>query len=214
MDAAFLQILLHDLKGPVSRMRMLGELLCRKTACLDEESQRLITHIETSAASAQAVLDALQRYADVAGMKFQPAQFGLDQAVESAIHRLKSQIENSGAAIEYAGLPAVQGDAEQIGLLFQELIANSLRFSSGAAPRIEITAALDERGWAISVRDNGAGIGDADPERIFRPFGKSATPGKLTIGLAVCRHIALLHGGTIAALPAREGAEFQLHLPV
>jgi len=85
-------------------------------------------------------------------------------------------------------------------LLLRNLIGNSLRFRSKAAPAIRISAALETTGmWAIQVEDNGIGIAPEDCEAVFKPFmrveGKKY--GGAGLGLSVCRRIVEAHGGTI-----------------
>src|SRR5262249_9152500 len=111
MDPEFLQALLHDLQGPVGRVRMLGELLARRNATgLDDESKLLISHIEKSASTADGILEALHRYAEIAELSFQRTRFDLTAAVQTAMSRLETQLERSGATVSYADLPEVVGD--------------------------------------------------------------------------------------------------------
>jgi signal transduction histidine kinase len=211
MDPEFLQALLHDLKGPVGRVRMLGELLVQRNSGLDDQSKLLISHIEKSASAADAVLEALRRYMDVTVLSFHPERFKLSLSVEAAMRRLENQLQRSAAAVTYTGLPEILGDHTQLTILFQELVANSIRFRSEAPLAIAIAATAEDSGWTITYSDNGAGLGGMDPERIFRPFATSTGP-RPGIGLAICRHIAKLHNADITARPGPQGLEFRLRL--
>lgn len=214
-DGDFLQAVLHDLHGPLGRIKMLGDLLLRRAASLDEDTRLLIAHIGASASSAEGVLEALQRYADAACRPFEARRFDLTLAVVAAVGRVQEQLRGSGGQVAHNVLPEVSGDPAQLEILFQELIANAVEFRSAEAPRIAIAAALPEADWwTIAITDNGAGIGGLDPERIFRPFTKTAGRSRPGIGLAICRRIARLHGGDITAIPAAAGGvEFLLRLP-
>jgi signal transduction histidine kinase len=114
--------------------------------------------------------------------------------------------------------------------LFQNLIANALKFHpEGVAPEVhvEATARGDWRGpkgrrdklpvWEIRVRDNGIGFDDKYVEKIFAPFqrlnGRQAYEGT-GMGLAICRRIVTLRGGTITATSQPgAGATFLITLP-
>src|SRR5581483_11646827 len=100
MDADFLRVLLHDLQGPVARMRMLSELVDRRCKTLDEETRTLVGHIGVSAATAGAILDALQRYADAAGLAYQPQRFELGMAAADAGRRVESRLAKAGGTLE------------------------------------------------------------------------------------------------------------------
>jgi two-component system, chemotaxis family, sensor kinase Cph1 len=215
MDAEFLDALLHDLKGPVSRVRMLAELLERRAAGLEEEARQWIEHLRTSASAAEGVLEAVRRYGEVARLPFQPKCFDLASAVQAARDRMSEQLRSSGAQVTSEGLPEIYGDLVQMAAFFEELIRNALHFRSEAPPRVEIRtiAAGTEADWLLSITDNGIGLKGLDLERIFRPFGKSGGGARPSMGLAICRRIAQLHRGEITAVAQPHGAEFRLRLP-
>jgi signal transduction histidine kinase len=220
VDLDFLHALLHDLIGPVSRIRMLGELIERRATGLDPEIQVLLGHIKTSTDSAENVLEALRRYTDALHWSCRLTRFDLDIAVKSALARLDRDIAGSGARVIQSAMPNVQADMVQMGALFEELIANAVRFRSEDPPVIEILAELTTQELTgqgttcfISVIDNGMGLSDSAAERIFRPLAKASERSGAGMGLAICRHIAELHGGEISAIPRLRGAEFRLRLP-
>lgn len=211
-DADFLQALLHDLKGPVGRVRMLGELVRRRSPDRDAESQVLLGHLEDSAATAEKVLDGLRRYAEAAALPFDPRPFDLTTALRDALSRLEARLAASGARVSHGPLPEVRGDIGQMRRLFEELIVNAIQFRSAEAPAIEIGATSEAGYWQISVVDNGIGLTGTDPQRIFRPFAKSPD-GSAGMGLAICCRIAGVHGGELIAVPRPRGLEVRLYLP-
>ncbi len=219
VDLDFLHALLHDLIGPVSRVRMLGELIERRATGLEPEIQVLLGHIKTSTASAENVLEALRRYAEALNWSCRPAPFDLDLAVKSALTRLNRPIADSGAHVIYGALPNVHADMVQMTALFEELIANALRFRSEDPPRIEVAAQLtpeeltEQGACVISVTDNGIGLNDSATGRIFKPLARASDRSGAGMGLAICRHIAELHRGEISAIPRPRGAEFRLWIP-
>lgn len=114
--------------------------------------------------------------------------------------------------------------------LFQNLIANGLKFHpEGVAPEVHVDATARDDGpgtggrrhgspdWVISVSDNGIGFDEKYAERIFAPFqrlnGRQAFAGA-GMGLAICRRIVTLRGGTITATShPGAGATFVITLP-
>ena len=218
VDSDFLHRLLHDLKGPVGRARMLSELIERRGAGLDPETKTLLGYIGASVNAAETVLDAVRRYAEVLDWPFRPSRFDLTVSVDSAVARLEDEITGAGATINRGTLPAVWADMAQMTALFVELISNALRFRSLEPPVIEIAAipAVDRpesTGCLITVIDNGIGISDALRQRLFQPLSKATERAGAGMGLAICRYIAEVHRGEIVAAPRAHGAEFRVKLP-
>ena len=100
----------------------------------------------------------------------------------------------------------VRVDAALVARLGANLLRNAARYSIPASP---VTFALEEEGrdFVLRVRDRGPGVPDAELETIFERFkrGGKVPAGGLGLGLAICRGIALAHGGTIEARNLREG---------
>jgi signal transduction histidine kinase len=210
----FLHSLLHDLKGPMARIRILCELLGRRAGKPDPEVETLLGQVGASAAAAEVVLEGVRRYVEALDRPFRPTRFDLSVALDSAQAFLASSIQASGATIEPCPLPGVWGDMVQLSTLFQELISNSLRFRATDPPFIRVASLdTDPAHWVVTVTDNGLGIPAATVDRIFRPFGKASPHSGAGMGLAICRRIAEVHGGAIAAAPRAEGAEIRLLLP-
>ena len=115
-------------------------------------------------------------------------------------------------------LPTVMGDETQLGQLFQNLIANAIKFRSDEQLTVHVGVERRNGRWEFCVRDNGIGIDPEYAERIFVVFqrlhGKGDRPGT-GIGLSVCKKIVELHGGRIwvKSLPD-EGSAFYFTMPV
>lgn len=148
----------------------------------------------------------------------------LDEALDWALENLGQRIAESQAHIERTPLPAIDADPIQLARLFQNLIANALKFRGGETPRVRISALSGPDALVICVSDNGIGIAPEHHERIFEPFKRvharpsapvPGDPGSGSgIGLALCRSIALRHGGSLSVeSKPGEGATFNLRLP-
>jgi signal transduction histidine kinase len=101
--------------------------------------------------------------------------------------------------------------------LFQNLLANAIKFCPHRTPSIRVEGRR-ERGCAIvTVSDNGIGIDPAHYERIFQIFQRLHGRGEFAgtgVGLAVCKRIMERHGGTIELESKRdEGTTFRLEFP-
>lgn len=113
---------------------------------------------------------------------------------------------------------ACAGDADQLGRLITNLVSNAIHYNR---PRGEVRVALAaENGLVrLSIADNGLGIGPDDLPHIFDRFyradkSRASAEGRAGLGLAICKSIVALHGGTIeAASQPGVGTTFIVRLP-
>jgi PAS domain S-box-containing protein len=145
-----------------------------------------------------------------------PEPSDLAQALEWALENLRPALAESGAELKIETLSRVLADPIQIARVFQNLVANSLRFRSSAAPIIGVGATEREREALVFVRDNGLGIAEEHHEAVFRVFERAHPEVRegSGMGLAICRRIIERHGGRIwvESRPG-EGAVFYFTLP-
>jgi signal transduction histidine kinase/HAMP domain-containing protein len=145
--------------------------------------------------------------------------------VRSIIEKVSSDfqpmVELEGHALEIKlpdELPAVQGDAEKIGLVLSNLLSNAIKFTPEKG-RIEVAA--EDLGPVVQVRvsDNGVGIAAEDHQRIFERFYQAradhiAGHGGIGIGLTIVKHLVELHGGQVwVESELGKGSNFFFTLP-
>jgi light-regulated signal transduction histidine kinase (bacteriophytochrome) len=123
-----------------------------------------------------------------------------EAVLEEATASLQQAIAETGARLTHDPLPMVLADAGQLAQLFQNLIANAIKFRGQAAPEIHVWAERDGSQWRLAVRDNGIGIEHSYRDRIFLIFQRLHTRQQYAgtgIGLAICKRIVERHGGRI-----------------
>jgi signal transduction histidine kinase len=137
--------------------------------------------------------------------------------VAQALEAVAGAIEEAHAEVIVGELPVVLADRANLCRVFQNLIGNAVKFTSGRDPQVGVEAERDGRFWHFRVRDNGIGMEEEHAERIFQPFqrlhGEEAFAGT-GLGLAVCERIIAQHGGRIwvRSRPG-EGSTFHFTLP-
>ncbi len=209
----------HDLQEPLRKILAFGERLGTKyREKLDEEGKDYLIRIMNASKRMQQFIRDLIQYARVTARPEPLHTLDLRKAVMEVISDLELKIERVGANVEVLELPAVKGEKSQIRQLFQNLIANALKFHGEEQPHIKIYSRRTDRDCTIFVEDNGIGFDEKYLDRIFVPFerlhGKSAYEGT-GMGLAICRKIVERHGGTITAKSkAGEGSTFIITLPL
>ena len=214
----FAYVASHDLQEPLRMVASYVQLLERNYKKLfDAKGEEYIAYAVDGAKRMQVLINDLLAYSRVGtqGNDFAltdcAAVFGL------AIKNLQKAIQESGASITCDPLPTVRADNVQLLQLFQNLLANAIKFRAEQPPEIHITAKHTGGVWQFAVKDNGIGIEPRHFERIFLIFqrlhNRRLYPGT-GVGLAICKKIVDRHGGTI--WPASEpgnGTTFFFTLP-
>lgn len=206
----------HDLREPVQQLVRLARQ--GQSATDLPSAGRVLGHVLDRAERLNTMLDGLTDYLVVGGRRAAASAIDLKDCLDRAVENLRSSVADSHAEIRIAGtrLPAL-GDEQQLVHLFQNLIANAIKFCNGARPVITVTAERCGDRWLMKFRDNGIGIPPASLERIFdlgaRVHAASDYPGA-GIGLALCRRIVERHNGRIwAESTPGEGSTFLVLLP-
>ncbi len=217
----FAYVASHDLQEPLRMVASYCQLLERRYAeIVDEEGREFISYAVDGATRMQSLINDLLTYSRVGRQEQQLEPLSCAETLELVRSNLTTAIEESGATVAVGELPTVMGDASQLMRLFQNLIANAIKFRGERTPEIHVDAERHGDGdgeWLFAVRDNGIGIDPRHADRVFAIFqrlhSRQEYPGT-GIGLAVCRKIVERHGGRIwlESEPGR-GTTFLFTLP-
>jgi PAS domain S-box-containing protein len=197
----FAYVASHDLQEPLRMVSSYTQLLAeRYEGQLDEKAKKYIAYAVDGAVRMQRLINDLLTYSRVStrGKPFENVDS--HALLGEAIRNLGAAIDESQAIITSEDLPTVRADPAQLVQLFQNLLANALKYRSDGFPRIHVSARDAGGEWVFSVSDNGIGIDGQYADRIFVIFQRLHTrleyPGT-GIGLAVCKRIVERHGGKI-----------------
>ncbi len=194
----------HDLQGPLSTVSGFLGLLVRKYGDqLDEGAHKYIRHaVDGTTHMNRFILDLLE-YSRAGTRAATLLPVDLREVVEQVRLSLHANIDEAGATVELSpALPSVLGHNGLLGQLFQNLIANAIKFRSELPSVVRIGAERVGDFWQISVEDNCIGFDMRDSERVFRIFQRVCNPREFEgtgIGLAVCQRVVERHGGKIWA---------------
>jgi light-regulated signal transduction histidine kinase (bacteriophytochrome) len=146
-------------------------------------------------------------------------QIDLHKIAREAADVFEKDILETGCSVEIENMPVIEAVETQMLQLFQNLIGNALKYRSKESPLILIYGKHDEQGfYEISVKDNGIGFEQQFERLIFKPFQRLHGRGEYEgtgMGLAICRKIVELHGGSIRAEgEPGAGSTFIIRLPL
>ena len=215
---AFAYVASHDLQEPLRMVRSYTQLLKRRYRDqVGSDGAEFIDFAADGAARMHQLIEDLLAYSRVGSAGLQLAPVSSGDMADRAVANLQALVADSGARITHSGLPVICADAVLLEQLFQNLVANAVKFRRQEEPRIHITAHATSEGWTFSVSDNGIGIDPAYSERIFAMFqrlhSRTEYPGT-GIGLALCARIVARHGGAIwVESSVGKGSTFSFTIP-
>ncbi|MDH4463280.1 MAG: ATP-binding protein [Acidovorax sp.] len=225
----FLRAVSHDLRAPLRHVTSYGTLVREVLAGLPaeagaaEEVQEALGFLATMDQSARrmgGMLDGLLAIARASRAPLLPRPVPLAHALQQAQTQIHAAPQSGAAGTAGAAtavtwrvdaeLPALQADPALLHELLVQLLANAVKFSRGSAPPVVAIApaAATEGQVAFTIEDNGVGFDPARAGQLFGVFQRLHRESEFEgvgAGLALCRTIALRHGGEVSAT-ARPGA--------
>jgi signal transduction histidine kinase len=219
----FVSAISHELKTPLTSIRMYGELLCegwmsedRKKVYYDyifDESERLSRLIENVLQLARLTRN---------NLRTDTKPLAVDALMEDVRARVSSQVERAGFELNMrcepeAGQSVIQANPDWFAQIFINLVDNAVKFSAGAEKKvIDIGCRRLQDGVVqFSVRDYGPGIAGGQMKKIFKLFYRPES--ELTretvgtgIGLALVHQLARAMGCKVDVINREPGAEFRI----
>ncbi|MFJ4877300.1 ATP-binding protein [Streptomyces sp. NPDC088745] len=215
----FAYVASHDLQEPLRKVSSFTQLLQRRYGGqLDSRADQYIDFAVDGANRMQVLINDLLDFSRVGRVHHSYERVELDGVLDRTLSALSIAIEEADATITCDPLPGLVADPTQMGMLWQNLIANAVKFRRpDVAPRVHVTAAREGALWRFTVTDNGIGIAPEYADKVFVIFQRLHTKDTYSgsgIGLAMCKKIVEFHGGTIHVdTEYRDGARISFTLP-
>jgi protein-histidine pros-kinase len=220
----FLASMSHELRTPLNAIiGFTGTMLMKLPGPLNAEQEHQLRLVQTSGKHLLSIINDLLDLAKIESGKVQVTLQPVDcrRVVEEIVQSLQPLAERKGIALRIDGPDAplmATADQRILGQILINLVNNAIKFTDSGEVRVRVIPKGQDGELRISVCDTGPGIPEADQERIFRAFERSAITAKNSdegtgLGLHISRKLAgLLNGILTVSSAVGEGSTFTISL--
>ena len=198
----------HDLLEPLRKIHAFGQRLkISEGESLSTQGREYLDRVLHASDRMESLINDLLTFSRLSTRSQPFVEVDLNLIMREVLTDLEVNIEKTKTRIEPGQLPVIEGEPTQMRQLFQNLISNAIKFrKENENPVIKITSTRNESEpgrlrYDLQFTDNGIGFDEKYKDKIFNIFQTLA--GRKYegsgIGLAICRKIALRHGGSINA---------------
>jgi two-component system phosphate regulon sensor histidine kinase PhoR len=214
----------HELRTPITSLRLLADTLQSPTGKKPEIAQDLMSKITSEVDTLEQIaIEMLDLAAIESGRQVvRLAPVALMEVIADPVDRLRDQAVRGGVQLT-VDIPSelrVLADKDQASRAVQNVLHNAIKLTPNQGEVLLKAHIEEDERVVLSIQDSGPGIHPDELERIFERFFRGdrarGTPGT-GLGLAIARHILFAHGGTIWAEnrpPPESGAVFNLSFQV
>jgi signal transduction histidine kinase len=208
----------HDLQEPLRMVSSYTQLLAKRyQGQLDSDADKFIAYAVDGANRMQRLIQDLLAYSRVGKGQKDLVETSSEAALQHALTNLSQAITENNAVITHDPLPPVVINEVQLTQLFQNLVANAIKYHGPEVPRIHVFSSTKDKELTFFVQDNGIGISAQYFERIFVMFQRLHARDEFSgtgIGLAISKKIIERHGGRISVeSEPGKGSTFSFSLP-
>lgn len=213
----FAHVASHDLREPLRMVYSYMGLVQKSlgSSITEQQSEFIGFALDGAKRMEQLIIDLLRLAKADANPKIERVK--LQNIADEIILNLDTLLKEKGAVISAVNLPAIHADRTQVLQIFQNIIANGIKYNESAKPLVKVRCKYTDSYIEISIADNGIGIPEHYREKVFQIFQRLQTQRTYSgsgIGLAICKKIVDSMGGkiTIEANPSG-GSIFKIALP-
>lgn len=209
----------HDLRAPLRAIDGYAAIIDQNyAAVLDDEGRRLFRNVRNNAQKMGRLIDDILAFSRVRQSELHAVRLDMRALVREVWQELEPQRQGRDIELRVSELPAAWGDATAMRQVWQNLLANAVKFTRGCArATIEVGGEAAGAESVYYVKDNGAGFDPAYASELFGLFqrlhGMEEFEGT-GVGLSIVKRFVVKHGGRVWAQGRRgAGASFYFSLP-
>ena len=222
LKSIFMADVSHEFRTALTIIQCSMELLA-KSCCVKKEDSELFGNVITEVERVSSMLTnlSLLTKTDYSNNKLHFEKINLDSLIVSTCKELKVVARERGITIEYQNnktLAEIMGSKEDIQKLISNLIRNAIKYNIENG-WIKVFLEKTDGGLLLKVQDGGIGIPENEFLNIFERFyrvdkARTRDHHDSGLGLAICKHVAEMHGGNISvSSKIEQGSTFTVFLP-
>lgn len=211
----------HELRSPVSNIRVTSEVLLRRAERLGDDSVELFNTVIAETERLESMIDELLELSAIASgaLTLEKEVVDVKALLTEILERISPKADQKDINLGLLADPSisVSADRARLARAVSNLLDNAVKFTP-AGGQVVVSARRLEHEILIEVTDSGEGIPAGDLPRVFERFyrvDKARTrTGGTGIGLAIVKHTAEAHGGTVEVYSEEDhGSTFRIRLP-
>ncbi len=225
---SFLANMSHELRTPLNGIIGMTDLALRRVT-----DAKAIDQLGMASQCSQQLLSLINNVLDITNLEadrltLESLDFSLGIVLDSLTRLFDKASENKGLELRIESAPelsncVVHADRVRLGQILQNMVGNALKFTSKGSITVKLSQTRESQTdiqLCFEVRDTGIGISAPDKDRLFNAFVQA--DGSITrkysgsgIGLAICKHLVTLMGGSIGVESQPEiGSTFWFSVPL
>jgi signal transduction histidine kinase len=222
----FFSIASHELKTPISSLSLHLQLMrrmIRRSESVEDLQHVLGNKMKDLESQLKRITGLIENLLDVSRLRsgkisLEPEKFNFADLVRDLVDRLQPMARHRGIRIDCADLCAATGfwDRFRMEQVMNNLITNAIKY--GDSKPVRITSKIANDLLEIHVIDQGKGVPEADREKIFDRFERSAHTSQVSglgLGLYIVHQFVKSHGGSVKVVSeVNEGSVFVVLLPI
>ena len=223
MRKEFLSHVSHELKTPITSMKVLADSLVGQENVPEELYQEFLTDIAKEIDRENDIITDLLNLVrmDSGNDKLNISTVNINELVESTLKRLRPIAEVKNIEVVLESFRPVMADVDEVkfNMVVTNLVENAIKYNvTDGWVRVSLNA--DHQYFYLKVADSGIGIEDDQQEHIFERFfrvdkARARETGGTGLGLSITKNIILLHEGTVKVHSKEgEGTTFTVRIPL
>ena len=202
----FFSIMAHDIKNPISSIKMLSELITENSSKIgDERAINLAETLKTSVSSLYNLLENLLTWSrsQLGKIKFEPQKLFVKEIIVDLNYMLYPSCDAKKITLNFKtnGITEIYADQNAFQTILRNLITNAIKFSYENSS-VDIVFSQDENFYIVEVIDNGTGMSQEAIDKLFKTDQVISMHGTNNesgtgLGLIICQEFAALHHGQI-----------------
>jgi PAS domain S-box-containing protein len=220
----FFSIIAHDLRGPLSGLSQILEILVTDYEDMDEdEKMEIVTEAAKASNSTYALIENLLEWSRIQSgrLLYEPVKFNLFNLISNVKTLYNQNIKKKAITLQVEVNPEVTvfADKKMTETIIRNLISNAIKFTPQNGS-ITVNSEANQNYCTIKVQDAGIGMDEKSVDKLFRIDVSHSTPGTggeagTGLGLILCKELVEKQGGKIwVESILNEGSSFYFTLPV